>query len=237
MPPHAPLCLGIDGGGTACRAALADAAGRILARADGGGANIVTDPAGALATVLEVTRRLLDAAGVADDAADLHAALGLAGANVAAAAERFRAVLRFARVRVDSDVLIAVAGAHGSGDGVVASLGTGSVFASQRGGALRTAGGWGFVLGDQGSGAALGRAALAQVLRAADGFGPQTPLLADLCTRFGSTGGIVEFAQSASPADFAQLAPLVVAAAETHDPVAIGILRDADGHIARAVAL
>ncbi len=237
MPPHAPLYLGIDGGGTACRAALADVTGRILARADGGGANIVTDFAGALAVVLEVTQRLLDMAGVPAGAAGLHAALGLAGANVPAAAARFRAALPFARVRVDSDVLIAVAGAHGGGDGVVASLGTGSVFASQRGGVLRTGGGWGFVLGDEGSGAALGRAALAQVLRAADGLVPQTALLADLLVRFGSPGGVVEFAQSASPADFAQLAPRIVAAGQADDPVANAILRDADAYIARAVAL
>ena len=89
--------------------------------------------------------------------ADLHAVLGLAGANVPEAAARLAAELPFAAARIETDAFVALKGALGDGDGIVAAIGTGSVFGVQRGGTVRMIGGWGFLLGDQGSGAWIGR--------------------------------------------------------------------------------
>lgn len=206
------LYLGIDGGGTGCRAALADAAGAVLATAAAGPANIATDPDGALANVQTVTRAVLAQAG--RDAAALAAApvvLGLAGANLGAAARRFEARLPFPRARLVSDAVTAAAGALRGGEGIVAAIGTGSVFVRLRGGAMRQIGGHGFRLGDHGGGAVLGRSLLERALLAADGLRPMTPLLQAALDELGGVEGIIAFGLRAQPVDYARFAPRIVA--------------------------
>lgn len=208
------LYLGVDGGGTGCRAAVADAAGQILGLGDAGPANIASDPTAARDNILVAARGALTAA-IGPEAARqelprLHAGLGLAGANAAGAAERLRLALPFASIRIDSDAVAAAKGALGSSDGIVAALGTGSVFAVQQAGQVRCFGGWGLILGDESSGAHLGRAALAMALRAVDGFAPMTPFLDSLITDHGGAAEIVTFAQTAPPAEFARLAPRIL---------------------------
>lgn len=225
------LFLGIDGGGTGCRAAVADAAGHVLGRAEAGPANIASDPAGAAANILRAAEGALAAAGGGQVVA---AGLGLAGANAAGAAERLRGVLPFPRVAVVTDGITAVKGALGAADGVVAALGTGSVFAVQRGGAIRQIGGRGLVLGDEASGAWIGRALVAAALRGVDGFSALTPLLSGVLDGLGGADGAVAFSLRARPVDFAALAPRVV---ESGDPAAVAIMARAEADVAEAVAL
>lgn len=225
------LFLGIDGGGTGCRAAVANAAGAILGRGAAGPANIASDPAGAAANILAAMEGALAEAGGGEIAA---AGLGLAGANAAGATERLRAALPFRRVTVVTDAITAVKGALGAGDGVVAALGTGSVFAVQRAGAIRQIGGRGLVLGDEASGAWIGRAMLAASLRAVDGFTVMTPLLAELVEEMGGPDGVVAFSLRARPADFAALAPRV---AQSDDPAAMAVMARAEADVAEAACL
>ncbi|MFT3974222.1 MAG: BadF/BadG/BcrA/BcrD ATPase family protein [Amaricoccus sp.] len=227
------LFLGIDGGGSGCRAAVADAAGRILGEGKGGPANVVSDPDTAFASVLAAAWGAMAAAGEGDDLGRLVAVLGLAGANVAEAAVAFRARLPFASARVENDVTVAVKGALGVEDGIVAAIGTGAIYGTQRGGRVRLAGGWGLILGDHGSGARMGRDLYEAALLAHDGFIAQTPLLAGILREMRSPDAIVAFARRAGPADFARAAPRVLAAAG--DPAADRILADADAAIARAL--
>ena len=225
------LFLGVDGGGTGCRAAVADAAGLVLGRGAAGPANIASDPAGAAANILLAAERALAAAGGGEV---LAAGLGLAGANAAGAAERLRDALPFSRIALVTDGITAVKGALGRADGVVAALGTGSVFAVQRAGSIRQIGGRGLVLGDEASGAWIGRAVLAAALRAVDGFSVATPLLTALVAEMGGPDGVVAFSLRARPADFAALAPRV---AESDDPAATGIMAQAEADVAEAVGL
>lgn len=225
------LFLGIDGGGTGCRAAVADVSGLVLGRGEAGPANIASDPVGAAGNILAAAERALHAAGGGDVWA---AGLGLAGANAAGAAERLRDALPFRRVAVVTDGITAVKGALGPADGVVAALGTGSVFAVQRAGIIRQIGGRGLVLGDEASGAWIGRAVLAAGLRAVDGFAAMTPLLAALVDEMGGPDGVVAFSLRARPADFAALAPRV---AESGDPAAVAIMARAEADVAEAVGL
>jgi glucosamine kinase len=230
------LFLGIDGGGTGCRAAVADASGRILGHGAAGPANIASDLAMAGRNILSAAEQALAIAvgpgAVASELPRLHAGLGLAGANTADASDRLRQALPFARIRVETDAVTAVKGALRGGDGVVAALGTGSVFASQRGGVIRQIGGWGLALGDEGSGAWLGRAILRHALRAVDGFVPMTPLVADLIAEHGSPAAIVRFAQTARPAEFAELAPRLFA---SDDPAAVAVVSQATADVAGAI--
>jgi glucosamine kinase len=224
------LFLGIDGGGTGCRAAVCDAAGRILGEGRAGPSNIASDPDGARANILAAARLALP---LGAELGQLCSVMGLAGANVAQSVERFSAGLPFARLRVESDALIAVKGALHDRDGVIAALGTGSVFAAQRAGAVRQIGGRGLVLGDEASGAWIGRSILARCLRALDGMEPMTPLLSGLLADRGGANGIIAFAQSARPADLAALAPQVV---EADDPAARAVMTAADAHVAAYVS-
>ena len=163
------LYLGVDGGGSGCRAAVADAGGRILGRGDGGPANVWSDPEGARASILAAAGAALAAAG-GGRLADLRAVLGVAGANVPEAAARLAADLPFAAARIESDAFVSLKGALGDDDGVVAAIGTGSVYGVQRGGGVRMIGGWGFLLGDQGSGAGSAGSLLEAALLAHDGL-------------------------------------------------------------------
>ncbi len=225
------LFLGIDGGGTGCRAAAADAAGRVLGRGEAGPANIASDPEGAAANILAAAESAVAAAGGGEVRA---AGLGLAGANAAGAAERLRDALPWRRIAVVTDGITALKGALGPEDGVVAALGTGSVFAVQRAGVIRQIGGRGLVLGDEASGAWIGRTVLAASLRAVDGFTPMTPLLAALVEEMGGPDGVVAFSLRARPADFAALAPRVV---ESGDPAAQAVMARAEADVAEAVSL
>lgn len=229
------LYLGIDGGGTGCRAVVANEDRQVLGRGAAGPANIASDPEEARANILAAARAALAEAGLAEaEVAGLRAGLGLAGANAAGAVERLRSALPFAAVRVETDAVAAVKGALGAADGIVAALGTGSVFGIQRGGRVRQIGGWGLALGDEGSGAWIGRALLARALRAVDGFVPMTPLLAEVLAEHGGAEGVVTFSLGARPVDFARLAPRV---AGSDDPAAVAVLERATADVAEAVDL
>jgi glucosamine kinase len=226
------LYLGIDGGGTGCRAAVADGEGRILGRGEGASANIWSDPEGALRNILNAARAAADEAGA--DIAALHAVLGLAGANAAATVENLAPRLPFARARIESDAVIALRGALGAEDGVTAAIGTGSVFGVQRGGAIRMIGGWGFLLGDNGSGARIGRALLERALLAHDGLAPPSPLLTAVLAESGGPAGLVAWSRSAVPADYARVTPRILDAALT-DSAAAAVLAEADAAIGSAI--
>jgi len=227
------LFLGIDGGGTGCRAALADVEGRILGRGAGGPANISSDTDSALANILSATRAALAEAGRGpDEVGGVRAVLGLAGANVPEAAERLAAALPFARSRIVSDSMTATVGALQGDDGIVAAIGTGSVFGVSRDGTFRSHGGHGFLLGDEGSGAVLGRTLLSEALRAADGFAPMTPLLKKVLDEHGGPAGVIAFGLAARPVDFARYAPQVV---DVDDPAALALFDAAVNQIATLI--
>ena len=203
------LHLAVDGGGSGCRAVVARD-GRRLGQGRGGPANISLDPEGACRNILTAARAALEDAG-GGRLDDLDAVLGLAGANVPDAAARLAALLPFRSARIVTDAETAALGALGRADGIVAAMGTGSVFVRRLGGGMRQFGGRGFLLGDQGSGAVLGRALLAEALRAAEGFAPMTPLLEAVLDELGGIDGVVGFGLRARPADFAAFAPRVAA--------------------------
>ncbi|MFC6491270.1 BadF/BadG/BcrA/BcrD ATPase family protein, partial [Nitratireductor sp. GCM10026969] len=120
-----------------------------------------------------------------------------------------------------------VRGALGPHDGAAAIVGTGSVFGARVAGQVRIIGGWGFLLGDQASGARLGRALLEEVLLAHDGIRPGSALTGAVLARFDhDPGAMVTFGKEARPADFGAFAPEIFAAAEKGDPVAGRLVAD-----------
>lgn len=231
------LMVAIDGGGSTCRAAIADRSGRILGRATTGPANIVSAPHEARANIIAATQAALEDAGLADrPLSRLPALLGLAGVNTSTPDTLAEPPLPFARTVFVDDVEIAFEGAIGDGDGLIAIFGTGSVFMSRRSGQVTKAGGWGFVSGDQGSGARLGQALIEQTLLAHDGLRPPSALSRALLGEFGDDPArLVAFATDAAPVDFARLAPRLFKAADEGDALALAILTETCGFIDRAL--
>lgn len=220
------LVIGIDGGGTSCRAAVAGPDGAIIGRAKSGPANIRTDLTGARANIVEAARLALVDAGK-DPALipEIPALLGLAGSNVGTYRQQLEAILPFRRSIVESDALIALEGAVGDSDGAIAVLGTGTAFMVRQDGQVRAVGGWGFLIGDQGSGGRIGRDLLEQTLLAHDGIRPGSALTAEMLAIFrNDPQDVVEFTTNAKPGDFGGFAPKVFDHAGRGDTVANWII-------------
>lgn len=222
--------LGLDGGGTGCRAVLADRSGTVIGRGTAGPANIMSNRDGALHNIMAAA----EAALAGRPAARVAAALGLAGANISGAGEWLGPMLPFGRSRIVHDAVTSVAGALGPADGVVAAIGTGSVFSRQLGGEVVSIGGWGLVLGDEASGAWIGRSVLAHALRSVDGLAEATALTVTLLAELGGPAGVSGFAHSATGADFAALVPRILAAPE--DAAVQPVLAQADAYVTQAIA-
>jgi len=221
--------IGIDGGGTSCRAAVAGSDGRILGRGRSGASNILTDPDTALKHIDEAARLALREAGLDETLISrCSALLGVAGNNVGDAVSYVHARLPFARSEIVSDGLIALQGAIGDGDGAIAIVGTGTIFIARHQGRLHYLGGWGFQIGDLGGGARLGHAALQEAVLAHDGIRPPSELTDALLDEFGrDPRKVVDFARGAHPGDFGRYAPKIVDFANRGDLTALRLMRQA----------
>jgi len=227
------LLLGVDGGGTGCRARLTDVNGNVLGEGSGGPANIRFGIKESFAAVLQATQACLDEAGLALDDADIVACLALAGASEPAHLAAARAYnLPFSHTLLTTDAHAACVGAHGGKNGGIIVIGTGSIGWGIVGGREHRVGGWGFPVSDEGSGAWLGCEAVRRVLWAYDGRAQWTGLLKKLLERFdGDPHAIVRWMGQARPRDFAALAPVVIECAKRGDAVAGELMWGAAHHI------
>jgi glucosamine kinase len=222
------VLIGADVGGSKTAVGVSEG-GPVLARADGPGAAVRPGRALASAAIIaEVVRRALAATGrLGGDVL----VVGAAGAGRDPEREELRKALRAEtlaqRVVVTTDIEIALAGAFAEGPGLVVSAGTGSISVGRdRNGRRARVGGYGWQMGDEGSGYAMGRAALGAVSRAHDGPSPRTALTDRVldATRSTDFDALVRWAAGASPAEIAALAPHVLDIAASGDPLAQGIL-------------
>lgn len=226
-----PFFLGIDGGGSRCRARIRNGEGTMLAEATGGASNIYQDFDGALATILDTAREAARAAGLTTQ--QLHAGLGIAGIVTSVGTERVLAArLPFASVAVDNDAFAACVGAFGGRDGGIVIAGTGSIGFALVDGTRHMVGGWGFQLGDHGSGAWVGHHAVRRAALALDGLLQPTPLITGILARTGSNRQeLSRWAEQARPKDYAQFAPEVFACAAKGDVQGMLIVIEGAGAI------
>jgi N-acetylglucosamine kinase-like BadF-type ATPase len=232
--------IGIDAGGTKTLCQLADASGTLIAEARGPGANL--QASGEL-QVEKVLHGLMEQAIGDRPIVPSVICLGIAGVDRPDDAEIVRGIMKRigykARVLVVNDALVALEAGIPGQPGVVIISGTGSIcYGRNVQGEAARSGGWGYVLGDEGSGYWIGRAALRAVLREADERGQRTALTPLLLEHFG-----VERAQNIihqvyhanlKPAAIGALARCVHAAYLEGDPVAVGILRGAANELEAA---
>jgi glucosamine kinase len=225
-----PLFVGVDGGGTGCRARLEDVDGCLLGTGIAGPAALRIGVDSALAEVEKACRVALEEAGLGSNVlSSVHAAVGLAGVGRKGALEQL--VLRphpFRSVVYAHDATIACIGAHGDRDGGIVIVGTGSVGFAIVGGREVRVGGYGFPISDEGSGADLGLHSIRFALRAYDKRAVETSLTRDVMMRFHNDPfEAVAWMDRATATDYAIFAPLVMRHADAGDPVARRIVRDA----------
>jgi glucosamine kinase len=230
---RAQFYVGVDGGGTSCRARIEDAEGRLLGQGDAGPAATRLGADKSIQAVRTASEAAAIDAGLPPTAlAQASAGVGLAGFDRKGAREALLSFSHpFLRVVYASDAKVACLGAHSGGDGGIVVLGTGSVgFARVKGRELRI-GGYGFPISDEGSGADLGLQAVRLALRAHDGRATTTPFLLEVMRRLGPDAPtLVAWAEQVTATEYASLAPIALSYAEAGDPFAEEIVAEAARH-------
>jgi len=218
------VVIGADVGGSKTTV-VAEVDGRIHARVRAAGAALRPDMVLRSATTIAdaIRKSLVGTGRISADAV----VVGAAGAGRLEEAKELTRALRAEEladaVRVMTDGEIALVAAFGQSPGILILAGTGSVgLARDPEGNINRAGGYGWQMGDEGSGYALGRAALGVVGRAADGIAETTGLSERVltATRSSDISRLVRWAAAAGQGEIAGLAPLVLETAESGDRLA-----------------
>lgn len=216
---------GIDGGGTKTTLLWQDSGGQTLGKRTLGPLNINGTDQDSVHALLEELCRFFQQQGRC-----LAVCIGAAGVSNPRLRTLVGETMRKAHVEhwlLVGDSEIALAGALEGAPGCALIAGTGSVcVGSDRDGRLFRAGGWGHLLGDEGSGYALGRDALRAVTRFWDGSGDATALTDLIAGHLGirDRQGMISYVYDGNKSQVAAVAPLVEQAAAAGDPVAADIL-------------
>jgi len=242
------LVLGFDIGGTSTRALLATLDGKHVGAAQGPGGNPTSHGLEASLTAIENAAR--EAIGGADATRIRAVHLGMAGgqpyedpANRARLSTVWTRLRVDAHVTVDTDLTVAFAAATPAPSGTVAIGGTGAIAAAVGDRRLtRRADGYGWLLGDEGSGFWLGRQAVRTALKVLDGRLPSGPLaeavIAAAWTRAGRPDirELIDVIAHRPPLELAGYARLVTTAAEAGDERAVALLDEAAGLLSETIA-
>ena len=234
MTPHHAATIryviGIDGGGTGTRARLTRADGEVLGFAHAGPSALGQGVQQAWSNVSQAIERSFHIANVhAWQPEECAVGLGLAGAIVAKHNRDFMQVSnRFGKIELASDGYTTLLGAHGGRPGAVVAAGTGSIGEALReDGEHVVVGGWGYPVGDEGSGAWIGMRAMREAQLASDGRAPAGSLVHAIWSVAGeSREALLAWGERAGQHAYAALAPLVFDT-EASDTRAAQLLNDA----------
>lgn len=240
--------IGVDGGGTKSELVLIDKLGNYIGRAKVGSSNYQAIGGEKLKeNLLTGFAELMKATNVSDQKID-HIFLGLAGAGRESDRKEIKALFEDTefqgKVTVDSDAIVALSGAFGTAPGIIIISGTGAIcFGKNDEGKVERSGGWGYLLGDEGSGYYIGRKAIMAALKHFDGRGEKTDLRPALEKHFNlqSIELIIPqiYQNKIDRIGIAKLAPIVFDYANKGDTVSEEIIRQTGrelGKLAKAVA-
>lgn len=215
---------GVDGGGTKCRAELYDQAGNLLGAGVAGAANIARNAEIARQSILDSVKNAIAQANLAPEIiAQVVVCGGFAGANLPSARHALKQWQHpFSSFAFTSDLHTALYGAHDGANGAVLVIGTGSCAAALKDGELTQFGGHGFLLGDKGSGAWLGKQAVTHALEALDAIQPRGELATAVCEHYQAhtATDLVDKLNQAHPGVFGELCPVILTLAENNEPTA-----------------
>ena len=226
--------IGIDGGGTKTIGILATETGQHLARVQLGPANYhVVGEAKTQAVLEEVVKKLYEKAGI-PSRSSVRFCLGMAGLGRPADQKvigRLCDEIGISKNRIlTHDAHIALIGGTEKQEGVIVISGTGAiVYGINADGEEARASGWGYLLGDEGSGYDIAIKGLRAVARAADGRGDPTELTDQILNRLelNEPTELVRWVHAANRDTIAQLAEIVFDTAQTADTVAECIVNEA----------
>lgn len=237
--------LGIDGGGTKTRCVLADET-TVIAKSMTGGCSVIRHGEQQAQEALRIgIEQVCTAAKISPERIS-SICIGVTGAARPEIAGKIHRILSemvpglaTSKIEVVGDNVIALEAAFGSGPGVIAIAGTGSiVYGRDADGKTIRAGGWGFAISDEGSGHWIGRRAVSAILLARDQGGET--MLEPLVLQAWKLAGIDELVQQANstpPPDFPRLFPIVLRAAEDGDDAARRLLSEGGAELARLAAI
>ena len=220
--------VGIDGGGTSCRARIRDTEGQFIGEAKSGSANILLGTDIAMASIVAAIRDAALQGGLTEsDFPKMHVGLALAGAEQKSAWLNFMTIDHpFASITLNTDAYGACVGAHNGQDGAIMIGGTGSCGILLKDGEQHVVGGREFPISDQGGGAVMGLRLIQQVLLAEDGIRPKTSLCQHVMNYFDNdVDNIVEWSKTAIPKDYGQFSPVIFQLANEGDELAIEMLK------------
>jgi glucosamine kinase len=223
------FAIGVDGGGTGTRVRLWTSGGALVGHGEAGPSALAQGIEQAWTHIGQAVERAFASAGLpAPSFKQCVLGLGLAGAVAPhLAAAFFRAAPDYALIVLETDSRTALMGAHAGGPGAIIAVGTGAVGEALHADGRRIAvSGWGFPVGDEGSGAWLGLRAMQIAHRALDGRAPAGTLAQAVWRRTSDRrDNLLEWCSRAGQHDYAQLAPLVFECADT-DAAAQALVRD-----------
>ena len=219
--------VGVDGGGTSCRARICDLGGNCLGEATTGSANILLGAEIAMASIRDAIATAAAQTRLnTTDYRHMSVGLALAGAEQKAAWYDFMAQPHpYAAVTLNTDAYGACLGAWQGAEGAILIAGTGSCGILLKDGRQHVVGGREFPISDQGGGAVMGLRLLQQVLLAHDGIRAMTPLAEDVLAHFNyDLDAIVSWSKTARPCDYGQFSPAIFAHADQEDTLATELL-------------
>lgn len=242
-----PWVLGVDGGGNRTVALVANEKGKVLGRGEDGPSNYHVAGLGrAMDALRNATLAAIADSGLVPNA--LAASFfGVAGMDRPVDRQVMASALAGlnlgGKLQLDNNAVATLAGATGNRPGVVVIAGTGSIaYGENAAGEQCRSGGYGPLLGDEGSAYDIGRRALVAALRSEDGRGPATVLSDHVKQRFmlETVLDLTHLVHGDPPAlgrtEIANLAPLVIRCAEAGDGTAREILRVAGRELGLAAA-
>lgn len=229
------LFLGIDGGGSKCKAIVMNKDNQILGTGIAGPGNPLHGFEQATNSITESAKLALEDAGLAHiELNELIAGVGLAGVNLPVLFDKMQSWQHpFKHMYLATDLLIACLGAHQGQDGAVMISGTGSCGFSCIDDEEFIIGAHGFPHGDKGSGAWFGLQAAKHVLLSIDGVIEPSSMNQILLKKLNCKDDteLVEAIAGKVATYYAQLANLVFDAAEAGDKVALGIVEEGAEYI------
>ncbi len=229
--------IGVDAGGTKTVATLYNADGDPLASAQTGFGNMTGDSPKALENIGDALARCL---AEIPESSGVRAIIGAAGIHAGDNQQRLAAYIsqRFPALstRLTDDALLALYALHRGGDGILAIAGTGSISYGKRDRAIHRIGGWGNILGDEGSGYDIARKALARITAEYDAGNGYGALSGALLNELGTdVFGVVHFVHTQPKGRVAALLPIIARAAESGDDFARELLTRAGEDLAGMV--
>ena len=229
--------IGVDGGGTKTEASAYDSDGKAMITSVKGFANLLNNKEIALDNIVSAIREIIDRFGT-NDLSGVY--LGIAGSEVGENAKIISDKIKN-ELKIDSIVMndseIALKAMLKGKDGILTIAGTGSVAFGINKNITSKCGGWGNLLGDEGSGYSIAIDSIKRMILEEEHSIPQSELTKKIMIKLGikSVDEITNFVYSSTKDEIASLTPIVARLGEVGDKIACEILINEGVELAKTV--